>query len=134
DVVADVNAELGGWKAKPRVQGGAAAAVATVGIMRNTIQTLPPQEVIDVFKATKADTKKMWEKLGPRTVKCIARGCKTLAELWESAWKEVKGSKIPKTKLKAIKPSTLKGLYERKDFVESMWLDEMVKAGIGIRK
>jgi hypothetical protein len=134
DVVADVNAELAGWKAKPSVKGGAAAAVATVGIMRNTIQTLPPQEVIDVFKATKADTKKMWEKLGPKTVKCIARGCKTLAQLWESAWKEGKGSKIPKTKLKAIRPSILKGLYERKDFVESMWLDEMVKAGVGIRK
>jgi hypothetical protein len=134
ELVADVNASLANWKAKPTIRGGANAAVEIVEVMRHTVKTLPPSEVIAAFNDTAHDTKKMWQRLRAKTVKCITKGCQTLAELWESAWKEGSGKDVPGAKLKKIPPATLQALYNDRAFVESMWLDEMVAAGIGVRR
>src|SRR5262249_36232490 len=124
------NAQIG-----PAVKSGREAAVKVVGLMRDTIETLPPQKVIDVYVAKKKKPKDMWPDLKGKTIEVCATGCKFLAMLWESAWAAGNGRAIPDSELKAIPTDTLMKMYgpEKKDtFARSMWLDDMVKAGIGV--
>jgi hypothetical protein len=74
----------------------------------------------------------MWNPLKDQTVKCFVKGCQNLAVLWESAWKEGRGSKVSNSKLVQVDTDTLKGFYNDREFAKAMWLDDMVEAGIGI--
>ena len=74
----------------------------------------------------------MWGPLKARTIKCFVKGSQNLATLWESAWKEGGGAKVPQGKLGAIDTAVLRKLYNDKTFTKAMWLDDMVDAGIGI--
>jgi hypothetical protein len=131
ELVAAVNQAIQGWKAKVEVKGGHEAAVRTVELMRETYATLPPLDIIEVYRAS-AGPKAMWNPLKDRTVKCFLKGSQNLAILWESAWKEGNGSKVPNSKLVQVDTGTLKDLYNDRDFAKAMWLDDMVEAGIGI--
>jgi hypothetical protein len=68
-----------------------------------------------------------WNPLKDRTVKCFVKGCQNLAVLWDSAWKEGKGSKISTSKLVKMDTGTLKDLYNDREFAKAMWLDNMSK-------
>jgi hypothetical protein len=127
EIIAGVNTMLKSTKAKPTVKGGHEAAVSVVRLMKNTVNTLPPMDVIEAFNATegRGRTQHMWDVLGQRTVKCVAEGSVTLASLWESAWKEGGGNAIAQGKLKAIQPDRLKQLYINNQFVPSVRLSEM---------
>src|SRR5262249_26354771 len=77
------------------VKGGHAAAVRTVQLMTDTFNTINPRDICDAYdSALQDDTPKgqiltmLWKKFGRNTVKVMADGCRTLALLWESAWKE----------------------------------------------
>ena len=65
----------------------------------------------------------MWETFGTRTVKCMARGTRYLAKIWEGAW----GIGKAKTKIgkgSILQESDLMRLYNDPKFVPSVRLDQ----------
>ena len=107
--------------------GAAAAAHATVDLMRKTFDLIAPIEVIDAYNAQQGHQRidHMWTVLGKRTCKTIANGALTLAHIWQSAWLEGKGNQIPSSKLTTMATDTLRSLYLKKTFLESNWLKDM---------
>ncbi len=81
EIIAGVNVALKGTKAKSAVKAGHEAAVSVVRLMRNTLEGLPPMDIIAALDETQGQgrTQHMWDVLGPRTVKCVAAGCVTLS-------------------------------------------------------
>ncbi len=126
EVIAGINEELKGKKASADVKGGHAAAVSVVALMRQTVKTLPPIEVIEAFNEAPSNNriKHMWEVLGERTVTCMAAGCLRMASLWASAWAEGGGSKIGNTSLVEVKHAKLTSLYNDKNFLPAFRLQD----------
>ena len=99
------------------IKGGQDAGFATIELMRRTRAALPPVELVNTYGAlgsnphAPAATAALWSKFGSKTEKAIADGCKTLAMLWDSAWKEGKGNKISKNELRERAASDLSALY-----------------------
>ncbi|MGE5278227.1 MAG: hypothetical protein ACM3SU_14605, partial [Acidobacteriota bacterium] len=131
ELVAGVNAAAKA-KAKPKVKTGKEAAHAVIALMRTTFQALPPATVIDVYDQVGKKPKAMWPRLKQETIATVVRGAANLAMLWESAWKQGGGDELPASKLVEIPTKTLMKLYNDREFVESMWLDEMAGSGIGV--
>ena len=131
ELVAGVNAAVKA-NAKPKVKNGREAAQAVVALMRTTFEALPPAKVIDIYDQVGKKPKAMGPALKTETVATVARGAANLAMLWESAWKAGSGDKLPATELVEIPTKTLRKLYSDRKFVESLWLDEMAVAGIGV--
>ena len=67
---------------------------------------------------SKATLQSLWDALGDETIACLADGARTLAMLWESAYRQ--GS-APAFK-NAVAESSLKKSYEGKTFLESLHL------------
>jgi hypothetical protein len=132
ELVNGVNTAAAKLKAKPKVKNGKEAARAVVDLMRATSKALPAATVIDVYIGVDKKPKAMWSDLKDATIATFVRGAENLAMLWESAWKQGGGDKLASGKLVEIPVRTLKTLYNDKQFVLSMWLDEMVAAGIGV--
>jgi hypothetical protein len=128
ELVDGVNTTVGQKKAPATsLKGGAAAAHATVELMRKTFTLIAPMEVIDAYNAEEGRRRieHMWDVLGKRTCKTIANGALTLAHLWQSAWVEGQGHKIPSSKLKAVSKTTLRNLYMDPSFLRANWLKDM---------
>jgi hypothetical protein len=128
EVIDSVNTQLNGRKASDFFKGGPQAADRVVDLMRATMEILPPVEVVDAYRTTKGrgQLSAMWEKLGKRTVTCMARGALCLATIWESAWREGGGSRNIKPKeLMEFDKKELMRTYNTKSFCESKWLKNM---------
>ncbi len=106
--------------------GGKEAAKLVLRLMKATVDLLPPEEILQVWRQSKGQGKydKMWSKLGPRTIKNIAAGSHAMAVLWQSAWKNGNGDALPKAKLKKIPQAALQKLYSTKSFVPSYRLSD----------
>lgn len=61
------------------------AAVATVEVMVNCVRDNSVDAIINSFVE---DPKKMWGQFGEDTVKVLAEGSRSLAMIWESAWRQ----------------------------------------------
>jgi hypothetical protein len=124
-----VNARLKGQRVPASLlfSGGRGAADAVVELMADTVETLPPIEIIEAFNEAPATNriKHMWDVLGARTIECLSRGALVLAAIWESAWREGSGGKIAATKLIAVPGKRLIALYSNREFVRSFWLKDM---------
>ena len=111
--------------------GGHVAAVATVQLMTDTFETIKPRTICDAYDAALRDeTPKaqiltmLWDTFGADTVKVMADGCRHLALLWESAWKEADGDHtIPD--LTGSTQDALKALYNKRDFLPSFLLTQI---------
>jgi hypothetical protein len=130
NVVAGINELAIPVLKKDLFKGAENAADAVVQLMKNTVDTLPPEDVIASFNRHKGNqqTKMMWLDLGEPTLQLMAEGANTLARIWQSAWTEGGGDKlnhIDHAKLKPISKPALKKLYENKSFAESSWLRDM---------
>jgi hypothetical protein len=103
---------------------GRGAARHVLRLMKATVDLLPPEEILDVWRNASGHGKydRMWEALGEKTIQNIARGSHAMAVLWESAWKHGGGDQIPEGKLKAIPESKLQSLYNDQSFVPSFRL------------
>lgn len=107
------------------VKGGQNAGFATMELMRRTRKQLVPMSIVEAYgalvlaKDTHSAPSALWKKFGAGTVKVIVDGCRTLAMLWESAWVEGKGAKIPKAALNAVSRTKLQQIYEAQDFLPS---------------
>ena len=124
--------EVAGKSARATVQTGHGAAVALIKMMRGTISTFPPMDVVDAFNAASGRERvpHMWDELGARTITCIANAALFLATLWESAWVEGGGNAtgaqaIPNTALVAIDTARLRDLYMDADFIRSFTLPQL---------
>lgn len=105
---------------------GKEAAIRVIKLMKKTIKTLPPEEVIASWKSSAGHGKydKMWNDLGDRTIRNIAEGAKVMAIIWQSAWLAGNGNQIPANALKEITRQKLMGLYNKKTFAESFRLHD----------
>ena len=115
--------------ATPKVTGGKQAALATLALMRRSATTLPPIEILIANRETPGGagrSRRLWEKLGARTIKCMADGALTLTVLWESAWKEGNGDQFTNTKLKALSKTALRNLYISPKIAPSRTLREFI--------
>jgi hypothetical protein len=132
ELIVGVNNELNGRAATPDVEGGHAAAVSIVSLLKRTADTLSPMEIIEAFRSASGRQRltAMWATLGDRTIKCMADGSLHLAMLWESAWREGGGENIPSNQLAAANRRQLKQLYSDKEFLRSYTLDELEQQGI----
>lgn len=118
-----VNDRLDDLEIASSFRGGTAAANAAMQLMQFTVETIEPIEVIDAFNMLSGSrTGNMWQQLKDRTADCMAEGCLYLAEMWESAWVEGGGPKIPMSRMTAQSKSTIKKLYLDKSWMESDWL------------
>lgn len=111
------------------VKGGHAAAVAVVNLMQQTFNAIAPKDIIAEFvkvedqkPAARADA--LWDVLGQDTIKVMADGAITLAQLWDSAWKEGDGDSTIRN-LGKIDESTLEALYQNPKFLPSKTLDQI---------
>jgi hypothetical protein len=105
---------------------GRAAAKLVLTLMNETVERLPPLEVVEVWDASRGRGKwdAMWQKLGPRTIQNIASGSHVMAVLWQSAWKHGGGADISGRDLVEIAPEDLQGLYNKSNFVPSFELTD----------
>ncbi len=106
---------------------GKSAAKRVLQLMRDTIISLPPEEVVAVWKASAGVGKynNMWDALGDRTIKNIAEGSKVLAILWQSAWKHGGGNtKFKNADLVELDHMELQNRYMDKSFVPSYGMDD----------
>ncbi|WP_309894983.1 hypothetical protein [Archangium sp.] len=128
DLLEGVNRRVKGQHVTRTIRSGAAAAEAVVQLMRTTLDTLPPLEIIETYNAESGRRRipHMWEVLGERTCDTLARGALCLAMLWESAWKEGGGAKIALGRLGPVEPQELFTLYSDPTFIPSSWLRDMV--------
>ncbi|WP_375773183.1 hypothetical protein NR798_20590 [Archangium gephyra] len=128
ELIAGVNARVRGRHITDTIRGGAAAADAVVQLMQATFDTLAPLEVIETYNATAGRERipHMWEVLGERTCDVMARGALCLATLWESAWREGGGTKLPAHQLGPVETQTLLELYSDPAFLPVSWLRDMV--------
>jgi len=129
-IVDGVVSRLAGKTVKPSFKGGQAAAQRVVRLMQETINAIPPQDIVAVYnKATSPADRldKLWKAFGAKTIGRIAEGCLCLAEVWASAWKEGEGPKITDSKLVAIDQDALKTLYNESTFIPSVALKTMIK-------
>lgn len=127
-----LNEALKKKKAKADVSSGHEAAVSVVELMRQTIKTLPPERLVEVYpikplsQTPSERAAVLWENFKEETIKCIAAGCVRLASLWESAWVDGDGDEnIKQSDLKTISPKALQKLYQDEEFLESRKLGEM---------
>lgn len=107
---------------------GKDAAKAVVKLMDKVVtKILSPEEIIDCYNETggRGRIDNMWDKLGARTIKCVAEGCLNLALFWESAWAAGGGDTVFKeTDMKEIKQQKLTDLYMNKTFFPSYKLKD----------
>ncbi len=132
ELIAGLEQAVKGKTAKASVTGGKGAALALIQVMRKTIATLPPMDVIDAFNGASGQQRvpHMWDELGDRTITCITNATLFLATLWESAWKEGGGNKtganaVKESDLVEIDRGRLRELYMDTDFIHSFTLQQM---------
>ena len=69
-------------------QGGREAAKATLTLMRDVAQFLPPRDIIDIYEQSFVDgtahTTALWTGTGTQTGQVMALGVRTLAMLWDA--------------------------------------------------
>jgi hypothetical protein len=113
------------------LEGGQAAAVATVQLMTGAFNTIHPRDICDAYDAALRDEapkaqilSMLWDKFGDDTVKVMADGCRHLARLWESAWAEAKGDRTV-TDLGASNQKDLIRLYDDHKFLPSFLLTDI---------
>lgn len=130
EILAGLSAGLEGMSLPPLFRGGQAAALATVDLMGQTFQNLPPMAIVEAF----ASGKDLWQFFGPPTIKTLVGGVLTLAGLWQSAWVEGNGDGVPAVKLTAVPEDELVRIYSDPTFLPSLTLDQLVASASGRRR
>jgi hypothetical protein len=114
---------------------GFGAAEAVVNLMQQTFKLIQPSELIKAYVPIKKLKPKdvadhLWSEFGTATVSVMADGARTLAMLWDSAWKEGGGAGSTAQKGK-ISQTALKNLYTQRTFLESYTLAAIQAVLIG---
>lgn len=116
----EILSHLGSHHGMALVHDGRAAAKATLTLMRDVAQILPPRDIIDVFEASFAPgathVGALWEGTHTQTGKVMALGVRVLAMLWDAAWAAGGGH----TNAGQITKPVLRSLYEDTNFLRSV--------------
>jgi hypothetical protein len=114
----------------PLCTSGRAAAQATLQLMADAAEVLPPQRILDSFenhlvngRPVVATQQGMWEDLHEGTADVLLLGARTLAMIWDAAWKKGAG----KANLLTEVPSRddVQACYVKADFLPSRVLDDI---------
>jgi hypothetical protein len=97
--------------------------------MQQTFKDIQPAGIVKAYVPIRKLKPKeianhLWTEFGKDTVNVMAAGARTLAMLWDSAWKEG-GAKPKVASAGEIKQSAFKKLYINPDFLHSYKLDEI---------
>lgn len=108
---------------------GFGAAEAVVDLMQQTFKAIQPADIVKAYVPIKKLKPKevadhLWSQFGRATIGVMADGARTLAMLWDSAWKEGGGTASTANKGK-ISQTALKNLYIRPKFLESFPLAQI---------
>ena len=108
------------------------AAMACLHLLDVSMTRIPPKKILDTYfnaittGTKKAAIQKLWDVYGEETIESIARGSRTLAKVWEGAWKVANAESNTKIKSTVIPQATLKTTYENKEnFLKSYTLDQI---------
>ncbi|SCX28540.1 hypothetical protein DSM25558_4500 [Agrobacterium sp. DSM 25558] len=109
---------------------GQAVAACVFNLMDRTMAALPPSSIVDAFIATgggksRQVTSALWEQFGETTAAAMADGARVLALVWDSAWKAGNGDRLKNKDLIAIDKAELMALYEDRNFVPSLVLNDI---------
>ena len=76
---------------------GRNAAETVVALMQRTVKRLPPLTIVNLFDEHmgRGQVETMWNKLKEPTAACMQDGAKTLARVWEAAWRSGSGELKP---------------------------------------
>ena len=106
---------------------GKSAAKRVLQLMSDTINNLPPLEVVETVVNNTGHGRwdRIWNQLGQRTIENIAEGARVLSILWQSAWVHGEGDAQFKLKdMGAFNHPELQKRYNDKTFVQSFMLDD----------
>jgi hypothetical protein len=122
----EIRKNLGADHGMRLVRDGREAALATLTTMRDVAKILPPHRLIDAYEKSFAPdspphTQALWHAVGDETGKVMALGVRTLAMIWDAAWKAGGGT----TNHGRIERDILRGHYEDVNFMRSVTLDEI---------
>jgi hypothetical protein len=111
--------------------GGFGAAKAVLDLMQATFKAIKPIDIVNAYVPIKklkpreiADH--LWAQFGKATTSVMADGARTLAMLWDSAWKEGGGTAKMAAR-RPIRQAAFKKLYTKPKFLESFNLAEIGK-------
>ncbi len=133
EIVSGINAGLQGQQSTPEELSGKDAAIYVIELMRKTISTLPPLEIVNSFinnssgsdlgESNRVD--EMFKEIGQATIQCMQEGCLYLATLWDSAWKMGQGDSIVNTE-NLVKRDTdvMRNIYQDNEFLKSLLLSD----------
>jgi hypothetical protein len=135
------NAILDGLKQTPKVRqsqilgSGREAAIATIGLMRNTFKALPPAKIVqayvDIGKGGKAASTRLWSLFGRQTIGVMQDGANLLAALWESAWTVGEGERNV-TRKSALTTTEAMDIVKDDKFLPSMTIGQIGKVLRGL--
>lgn len=104
---------------------GRNAAEAVVALMQRTVKRLAPLTIVDLFDqhmgSGQVDT--LWDKLKAPTAACMQDGAKTLARVWEAAWRAGGGEE--RAQGGAFNQNDLRALYSDLGFLPSYALQNL---------
>lgn len=115
------------------INGKQNAGFATLELMRRSRALIKPIDLVNTYGGlvSKGEEWKatgvLWKKFGSKSLEVIADGYRTLAMLWDSAWKEGGGDQtIKQSELVKRSEGEIRKIYEaREKFVPSVPLDKI---------
>ena len=111
------------------VADGSEAAWATIQLMRRTIATISPRDLLDSYLALRSGTRReiadgLWDAFGEATIKVMGDGVETLASLWLSAW-GTDDAAVSDADLARIDETDIEKIVLNRAFLPSYTLDEI---------
>jgi hypothetical protein len=105
--------------------GGRDAAAAVVALMQRTVKRLAPMTIVDLFNANmgRGQVDTLWARLKEPTAACMQDGARTLARVWEAAWRA--GSGEDRAQGGAFDQRSLRKLYENPGFLPAFPLQQL---------
>jgi hypothetical protein len=104
---------------------GRDAAIAVVALMQRTVKRLAPMTIVNLFNANmgSGQVEKLWAKLKDPTAACMQDGAKTLARVWEAAWRA--GAGEDRAQGGKFDQDDLRKLYDNPSFLQSFVLQDL---------
>ncbi len=128
-----IDRKLGDKRVPPTVRSGAQALGKAFDLMIASWAILPPEEIIaaDIPGGSLRDRAEgLYDKLGAKAADCLALGCRTLADLVGSAWREGNGGRAAGNgREKPYREEQLQRLYRGASFLPALSLEEMIRKG-----
>jgi len=128
EIVDGVVSRIEAKQVRSSFHSGPGAARRVIGLMRETITSLPPSEIVDTYNLGTSPSdriNRLWQKWGEATMDRLAEDCLCLADIWASAWHEGKGEDIPSSELGPVDEGVLESYYNDLEFLPAAGLAEM---------